>query len=113
MPTATTIPLLILVLVLWRKTRGQILPIVLFTSIFDAASAINLGGLGVPPWLFALLLCFVLRLYGGHEKLRFVSGINKTAVRILFVFFCYAVFSGLAYPFIFHGAPVINMSGPV
>lgn len=113
MPTATTLPLTILILFLWRQMHGQILPIILFTSVFEAASAFNLGGLGVPPWLFALLICFVLRLVEGHRKLRFAKGINSVAVRILTIFFCYAALSGLIYPFIFAGTPVVNMSGPV
>jgi hypothetical protein len=113
MPTASTIPLIILVLVLWRMTKGQILPVVLFTSIFDAASALNIAGLGVPPWLFALLICLVLRIHSGHGTFRFIKGVNRVAVLLISAFFCYSLFSGLVYPFLFKGAPVVNMSGPV
>ena len=55
MPTATTVPLLFLVLVLWRVTKGELLSIVLFLSIFQAASGLNLGTMGLAPWILMLV----------------------------------------------------------
>ena len=34
MPTATTLPLIVLLIVLWRLTRGELLSIILFVSVF-------------------------------------------------------------------------------
>lgn len=108
MPTATTIPLIILVSLLWRYTRGQILPIVLFTSIFDAASALTFGNLGLSPWLFALVICLLVKLLQGHRPFRITSGSNKLALHLFFIFVAYTMLSGLVYPFLFRGIPVMH-----
>ena len=105
MPTASTLPLLVLIAVLWRMTGGQVLPIVLFTSVFSAASVLNLGGyVGVSPWLFSLVLCVVLRLaLKGHGRLKLSPGYNKPAVRLFLLFVLWTVLSAACFPLIFHG----------
>ena len=106
MPTVSTAPVIILLWVLWRMTKGEILSMVLFLSIFQAASALNLGDMGVAPWILALVLGLLIKLCKGHAMPSFISGTNNRAVRLLLLFAGYALFSGVAYPFFFHGVPV-------
>jgi hypothetical protein len=108
MPTATTLPLIILLAFLWRYTKGQILPIVLFTSIFEAASAINLGAVGVAPWLFALGFSLMLKMLRGFRAFRFTAGANPIALHLFIILVGYFLWTGLAYPFLFRGAPVMH-----
>ncbi len=108
MPTATTLPLILLVAVLWKFTKGQLLSIVLFTSVFDAASAVNFGALGVTPWLFALFIGLAIRITRGHKPFRFTPDINRLSVLLLVLFILYSAWSSFVYPFVFHGAMVLN-----
>jgi hypothetical protein len=108
MPTPTTLPLILLIVILWRLSKGQLLSVVLFTSVFDAASAINFGAFGVPPWLFALFVGLAITIVRGHKPFRFTPGINRLALKLLLLFLLYATWSGLVYPFLFHGAMVLN-----
>jgi O-Antigen ligase len=106
MPTATTIPLLLLVLILWRATKGELLSIVLFLSIFQAASALNLGTMGLAPWILTLVVGLLIKLIRPQTAPPTTADTNTIAVRLLMAFVCYAVFSGLIYPLLFHGVLV-------
>lgn len=106
--TATTVPLLIVIAFLWWRTRGQILSIVLFVSVFDAASALNIGSLGVAPWTFALAICLGLKLLRGHRPFHPIRGVNVAAGNALVLFIAYALFTSFVYPFVFQGVPVIS-----
>jgi hypothetical protein len=108
MPTATTVPLILLVLLLWRLTKGQLLSMVLFLSIFQAASGLNFGDLGVAPWILTLVGGLLFKLVKGNTAPSFIPGINTVAVRLLLIFVCYAIMSGLVYPFLFRGVTVIS-----
>lgn len=108
MPTYTTLPLLLLVLLLWRWTRGNLLAILAFTSIFDAASVLNFGALGVSPWLLALLLCLPVKIARGQLHPRLAPGSNRTTLFLLVSFLACAAFSGFVYPILFHGTPIIR-----
>jgi hypothetical protein len=108
MPTATTIPLILVILLLWRFTKGQTLSLVLFTSVFEAASALNFGGMGVSPWLFTLVTVLAVKVLRGHRPFHLIPGINVVALKLLLLFLIYAAWSGLVYPFLFHGATVLN-----
>jgi hypothetical protein len=110
-PTASTVPLIILLILLWRLTKGELLSIILFVSIFGAASAINIGGSGVAPWTFALAVGIVFKVLGGFHRPRFIVGCNVTAVRLLLTFVCYAIWTGLVYPLLFHGITVMSPHG--
>jgi hypothetical protein len=112
MLTATTVPLIVLLIVLWRLTRGKLLSIVLFLSMFEAASAINIAGSGVAPWIFALAIGICLKLLNGFTRPRFISGCNTTAVRLLLAFVGYAILTGIIYPLLFHGVPVTSAHSP-
>ena len=116
MPTASTLPLVLLIAVLWRCTNGQVLPIVLFTSMFSAASVLNLGSIGVSPWLFSFVLCVALRLVlRGHGRMTLAPGYNKPAVRLFLLFVLWTVLSAVCFPFLFKGVFVDHgtMSGPL
>jgi hypothetical protein len=113
LPTATTVPLIVLLLVLWRLTKGELLSIVLFVSIFGAASAINIGGSGVAPWTFALAVGLVFQALSGFPRPQFIAGCNVPAVRLLLAFVCYAVWTGMVHPFLFHGITVASPHGGI
>jgi hypothetical protein len=113
LPTATTVPLIVLLVVLWRLTKGEVLSIVLFVSIFGAASAINIGGSGVAPWTFALAVGLVLKALSGFPRPRFIAACNVPAVRLLLAFVCYAVWTGMVHPFLFQGITVASPHGGI
>jgi hypothetical protein len=106
--TPTTIPLLLLIAFLWWRTKGEILSIVLFTSIFDAASAIDIGKMGLSPWIFALALGVGLKLLLGHHPLRPIIGTNTAAWHALVLFIVYAFFTSIVFPVIFRGSLVMS-----
>jgi hypothetical protein len=113
MPTYTTLPLLILILVLWRLTRGNILAIIVFTAIFSAASALNFGNFGVSPWLMAMALCLPWKLLQGGVRWCVERGINRLAVSLVFCFMAYAALSGFVLPVVFQGVQVLRIDSLV
>jgi hypothetical protein len=106
--TASTLPLLVLIAFLWWRTKGELLPIIIFTAVFDAASALNIGNLGLPPWILALAICLPLKVITGKLNTKAVPGINRSAFYALVFFVGYAIFTSFAFPFLFHGIPVSN-----
>lgn len=106
--TLSTLPLLVLIAFLWWRTKGELLPILLFTSIFDAAAALNIAGTPVSPWLFALILCLPVKILSGKLRFRPIPGLNKEAFRALAIFVGYALLSSVLFPFLFHGILVSN-----
>ncbi len=106
--TASTIPVLLLIAVLWWRAKGELLPIVLFCSIFDAASALNVGGSPISPWVFALAICLPIKVLTGRLRWEPIPGLNRPAFYALLLFIGYALFSSAAFPFLFHGIFVSN-----
>ena len=106
--TASTLPVLVLIAFLWWKTEGELLPILLFTSIFDAASVLNLGGSPVSPWLLALVLCLPVKVLSRRLHWKPIPGVNRAAYAAMLMFVLYAVCSSFLFPFLFHGIPVNN-----
>ncbi len=106
--TASTLPLLVLIAFLWWRTKGELLPIILFISIFDAASAFNVAGSPIAPWILALLVCLPIKALTGKLRWKPIAGINQSAFKALLLFVGYAVFSSVAFPFLFHGILVSN-----
>jgi hypothetical protein len=106
MITAATIPLILLTAWLWRKTKGDLISIVLFLSIFEAASGLNIGGMGVAPWILVLVCGLIFKSIKGGAAPHFMAGINIVSVRLLLVFVVYAILTGLIFPFLFAGVPV-------
>jgi hypothetical protein len=104
--TASTVPLLLLALLLWRLTRGNLLAITLFLSIFAAASALNVGDQGIQPWIFILVIGLVLKVATGYSFPPTPPELNKVAVLLFGVFVLYSLCSGMLYPFLFQGVTV-------
>jgi hypothetical protein len=109
MPTYTTLPLLILIVMLWRWTRGNVLAIVAFTAIFNAASALNLGSLGIAPWLFSLAICLPLKAVTIGVRWHVTRGINRPALNLVLAFIVYAGLSGVLLPIIYSGVRVSRL----
>jgi hypothetical protein len=107
-PTLTTVPLMILLLWLWSRTGHRILPAVAFVSVFTAASALNLGSVGLACWLFTFASIAVARKLTGAPRYQVMPGVNQAAVLAVSVFVVYAVVSGLVFPFLFAGVPVVR-----
>ncbi len=111
--TASTIPVLLLIAFLWWRTKGELLPIVLFCSIFDAASALNVAGSPISPWVLALAICLPIKLLTGKLRWKPIPGLNRAAFYGLSLFLAYALFSAMVFPFVFHGILVTNAhNGP-
>jgi hypothetical protein len=91
---------------LWNKTNGRILPAVAFTSVFTAASAVNIGSIGISCWLFTLFLFGSLRVLLGHRPWRIAPGYNRWAMLALLIFVSYAALSAVVFPFLFAGTMV-------
>jgi hypothetical protein len=98
--------MILLVLVLWRLTRGKLLCIVLFLSIFQAASVLNLGDMGVAPWILTVAIGLSIQFLKRPLSAPALIDTNPTPVRLLMVFVGYAIFSGLLYPILFRGVLV-------
>lgn len=116
MPTASTLPVLVMIAVLWRCTGGQVLPTVLFLSVFTAASVVNIGSIGVSPWLFSLVFALGLRLVlKGHGRMVLAPGYNKPAMRLFLLFVVWTVLSAVCFPLLFTGVFVDHgtTSGPL
>jgi hypothetical protein len=103
--------MILLLLVLWRLTRGSILPTIVFLSIFGAASVVNVAGSGVVPWAAALGVGLAVKSLRGVPRPQLNPGTNVSAVRLLILFVCFALWTGFVHPFIFHGIPVVSSHG--
>lgn len=106
--TASTLPLLVLIAFLWWRTKGELLPIILFTSIFDAAAALNFGSTTLAPWIFALIICVPIKALMGKLRWKPIAGLNRSAFQALVMFVAYAVFSSVVFPILFRGILVSN-----
>jgi O-antigen ligase len=110
--TASTIPFLLLVLILSIYAKGQILPLVTFTSVFQAASVVNIGfggqGFALAPY-YVLLIIQMLHLVFGRSRPIPVLPKQQSAITLcLMAFVCYALLSALLCPFFFNGIAVNN-----
>lgn len=110
--TLSTIPLLLLTALLWYRAKGQLLPVAMFMSVFQAASIMNLsfGSLviGVQPTYIVLLLELARRLTQKRTK---KSGKWRPALPttlLLAGFVCYATATAVVSPFLFKGVLVSN-----
>jgi hypothetical protein len=106
MPTVSLLPMIVLLAVLWRLTRGHLLSIAVFSAIFSAASVMNIAGRGVAPWTFALAAGMIVKLAQGQPMPKFPAGLNKPAIFLLLLFVVYALGSAIVYPLAFQGVPV-------
>jgi hypothetical protein len=98
------------VLLLYKWTRGNLLAIVAFTSIFDGASALNFGSLGIAPWVFALALCLPVRIFERKQRQMPAGPIGGFAAHGLAAYFVLQVLSGVVYPVLFSGVLVARQA---
>ncbi|RRA47254.1 O-antigen ligase [Acidipila sp. EB88] len=106
--TASTLPVLVLIAFLWWRTKGELLPIILMCSVFDASAAVVVAGSAVVPWILALAICLPIKIITGTLQWKPMVGTNKGAYHAMFLFVGYAFFSAMVCPFVFHGILVSN-----
>jgi hypothetical protein len=110
--TPSTLPMLLLAMCLWYHAKGQLFPVAMFMSVFQAASIVNLslGGLliGVQPTYVVLLLVLISRLT--QQRLgEIATGLPTTSTTLLLAaFVAYAAVSAVVHPFLFQGVLVSN-----
>ena len=110
--TPSTLPLLLLAACLWYRSAGQLLPVAMFMSVFQAASVVNLtfGGLiiGVQPAYLILLFALAARFTQKREAVSRNWLPVATTTLLLAGFVTYAVVSALLHPFLFQGVLISN-----
>ena len=110
--TLSTLPMLLLAFYLWCRAKGQLLPVAMFMSVFQAASVVDVGfgGLliGVQPTYVVLLIALVAR-FAERRPGKTESWIPATATTLLLAgFVVYAAMSAFVYPLLFKGVLVSN-----
>jgi hypothetical protein len=111
--TLSTVPLLLLVAYLWKRAQKELLPVVMFTAIFQAASIVNIGiggaELGIGPSMFVLLMAVGQQLLNKKPSaLRADQRPLRSSTLLLFAFTAYATITALINPFLFRGVLVNN-----
>ncbi len=110
--TPSTLPLLLLAGYLCYRSAGQLLPVAMFMSVFQAASVLNLtfGGLiiGVQPAYLILLLALAARFAQRRDAMPRTWTPVATTTLLLAGFVTYAVVSALIHPFLFQGVLISN-----
>jgi hypothetical protein len=112
MPTASTLPMILVALVVWAFAKCNLLSVVMFMGIFQAASMVDVGDQGIVTWTFVLVVGLMLKVAAGTLRLTVPDDVNRTAVRLVFAFLAYASISGLVYPLLFRGIRVKNSQMP-
>jgi hypothetical protein len=108
--TLSTFPLLALSAFLWYWSKGKLLPVVMFMSVFQAASILNLDAnqIGVQPAYFLLLLALGQKLvFWSRGQKTFGSRPNFISV-LLGLFVAYAAVSAFTNPWLFRGVLISN-----
>jgi hypothetical protein len=110
--TLSTVPLLLLSLLLCFRAKGQLLPVVMFMSIFQAASIVNLGGagaeMGIGPSFLLVLVVVIKKLCSPTEIGVSLNQPLKSTGILLILFTAYATLSVFLNPVIFQGVPFTN-----
>lgn len=110
--TLSTIPMLVLATYLWFRAKGQLLPVAMFLSVFQAASVLDLrfGGLqiGVQPTYVVLLLGLAARVAGRRQPQSRLWRPAPATTLLLLGFVVYATITALVCPFLFKGVLVSN-----
>jgi hypothetical protein len=109
--TLSTVPLLALAAYLVYRAKGQLLPVVMFMSVFQAASIVNvgLGGveIGVGPCYFLLLIAIAKGIKTGKKRQQ-SNNPPVSATVLITSFVLYAVASAFICPFLFKGVLISN-----
>lgn len=107
------LPIVILWIVLWSK---HLIPLLVFSSIFQAASIYNLGSFAIAPYYFVSIVVAVKLLFSLtvlKEKIFFANKNLKFALIALFSFGAWGLVSAITMPLIFEGLPVFNPRGGI
>ena len=111
-PTLSTVPLLLLAAYLYRKAHGQLIPVVMFMSIFEAASLVNVGAgrmaIGVQPAYCLMILAIIKALWKSPGNVRKYGRLPKRATVLITLFVGYAMLSMFVGPKLFRGTLVFN-----
>lgn len=110
--TLSTAPLLLLAIGLWYRAKGQLLPVAMFMSVFQAASIVNLSlgslQIGVQPTYVVLVAALVAR-FAGRRPVQSRNWIPSTATTLLLAaFVAYAAMSAFVFPLLFKGVLISN-----
>jgi len=107
--TLSTIPLSLLALYLCYRAQWQILPVMMFMSVFQAASLLNLmgGAIGVGPGYVLLLAIFVKSCVVSRNKPQPRKASSAASI-LLGLFATYAAASAFINPLLFEGVPYTN-----
>jgi hypothetical protein len=110
--TASTIPFLAVAACLLYSAKGQLIPVVMFMSIFQAASVLNIsaGGaeVGIAPAYVILLIALVNKFVARATKAVKTSPRTARVTSILTCFVLYATLSAFINPFVFSGVLITN-----
>jgi len=110
--TLSTFPALVLIVLLYHLSKGQLIPVVMFLSIFQAASVVNIsvGGqtIDITPSYLVVFATLFRGLIRKRVPMRAIWQSDMFAVRILTLFGAYAVLSAMAFPVLFEGVPISN-----
>src|SRR5580700_5320066 len=110
--TLSTVPLLLLAAYLWYRAKGQLLPVAMFMSVFQAASVMDLsvGSLviGVQPTYIVLVLALISK-FTERRSAKTNDWIPATSTTLLLAgFVAYAAVSAFVFPLWFKGVLVSN-----
>jgi hypothetical protein len=110
--TLSTAPMLLLAAYLWFRAKGQLLPVAMFMSVFQAASVVNLGfgsfEIGVQPAYLILVAALVAR-FAGRRPRKTGNWIPSTSTTLLLAaFVAYATVSAFIFPLLFKGVLISN-----
>lgn len=110
--TISAVPLVLLAAYLLHRAKGQVLPVVMFMSIFAAASIVNirLGGaeLGIGASYLLLGLAIAKQLFVKINRPHHIDTPKRSTTLLVLAFTAYACLSELIGPLLFSGTPVIN-----
>jgi len=110
--TLSTAPMLLLALYLWFRAKGQLLPVAMFMSVFQAASVLDLGAgsllIGVQPTYIVLLLALLARSIERQPGKPRHWIPDATTTLLLGAFVAYATLSAFVFPLLFKGVLVSN-----
>jgi hypothetical protein len=108
--TLSTIPLTLLAIYLCYRAQWQILPVMMFMSVFQAASLLNLmgGAIGVGPGYALLLVMLAKNCVFDRTKSHQPRTTSIAADILLVLFTIYAGLSAFINPLLFDGVPYTN-----
>lgn len=110
--TLSTAPLLALAAFLWYHAKGQLLPVAMFMSVFQAASVVDISAgslvIGVQPTYVILVLAILARFAQKRPNINKKWNPDLSTTLLLAAFVAYATVSAFVHPLLFKGVLVSN-----